>query len=283
LLHCTDSKKPETRYAGARRSLTVMFQIALLFSEKYPIPEVAGRCFPLYPDTGTYSIGRNGTKNASSYTYDISIPDSRLSRTKQSGAIFWNTSIRQWQILEGVVVEGGYEPFPRGIFVNGQRIPIDARGYPDPVTINVGDKILIGGDPENKILVVPECESTLSTAGNPFAEDGWGDGYPVIEVFEQIELEPDEFPSTEMTTGLSIHDLQGHTRNIFIAGSLIKGQIGDASTRLADPKTRGAAFIEALLWVALVVVLATGVGIYYLASSGRILKPANESHQSEIQ
>lgn len=210
--------------------------IGLIFSDDFPAP-VAGQCFLLRTEKGVYTLGRNDER---AHQYDIDVNNRHLSRQQAALTFHYNAFARSWQVSDaGLNDQGECIPYKNRCQVNGEFIPRNTDNMPDPVSIDPHDKrrIVIGGDPEMKILVVAECESTLDGEVDPFSDGLWG-----TEVWKKVhtEKEPPVEESEKKTAGLDLASIQSPYLKDFVALSRSTGQ------GLSDPTTRVATILSIL-------------------------------------
>ena len=245
--------------------------IGLLFSEKFPA-SVANQCFLLSSEKGVYTLGRNGEDQC---RYDIDVQNRHLSRKQAALTFYYNAYAGGWQVSDaGINTQGDFVSYKNRCQVNGEFIPRNADNLPDPASIDPHDKkrILIGGDPEMKILVVSECEFTLDGDVDPFNDGLWG-----TEVWKKIP-QPKEETTTEQsgkTAGLDLSTIQTPYLKDFVTISRSTGQ------GLSDPKTRMATIFSILSGLGIVLSLLAS---YWVALQLRLFpqqRPQNPPEQIE--
>lgn len=214
--------------------------IALLFSGNFPDKTVAGQCYVLRRDTGTYTLGRA----SDGFTYDIDVQVQTFSRAQATLTFNYDAFTKSWMLSDaGIDQAGKLVPFKNGCQVNGTFVARNGRGIPDPHPIDpeFNKRILIGGDPNLKILVLPECEATLNNEVDPFDDGLWGDGlWEKVEKPKETDSELVKPFANAPTVGLNIDSIEDPRLRSFVAVSRATGH------GLANPETRGQTILTLL-------------------------------------
>ena len=255
--------------------------ISLLFYSLFPDPELAGACITLSKEKGVYTLGRNSPE----VTYDVNVNLNTFSRHQAALTFNYNAFTQSWEVLDaGLNINGVLASYANRCAVNGSLIPRNSKGVPDSVSIDPHGcrRILIGGDLNMRILVVADCEATLTGGGSPFEKDDWGlDLWKKVEVpSEEIRDEVDD----QMTTGFTVEAIENiHLKNALVASHVAGSGFYSVGSKLADPKTR----VQTLLAIILAALaLGGGVSLYlftWAVRTGRLdLMPPSTHHPQPI-
>lgn len=242
--------------------------IALLFSEDFPAQAIAGQCIPLRQGKGVYTLGRNDE----THHYDIDVQNQHLSRKQATLTFHYNAAIQAWQVSDaGFNHRGELVPYENRCQVNGEFIPRNEDDIPDPVTIDPEDKkrILIGGDTRTKILVLPECETTLDQAQDPFDGELWG-----TDIWQRVSEQPDNDDEEGKTVGVDL----GAIKNSYLRDLVVLSQA--TGHGLADPDTRLQTTMSILSAVGL---LLSILCLYWIATILEIAPTPGPKYPAEME
>lgn len=239
--------------------------IALYFWEEFPSKNnISGQCFRLLQGKGQYRLGRVA-EDGSSPEFEIDIQSKYFSRSVARITIYWNAVSRSWEISDsGFNDKNQLIVNPLQVRVNGELIPRNGNGYPDPVAIAPGDRLLLGGR-QCRALVLAECETTLDSSLDLFTTGPWG----IEEVEPRTEIQAE--PETEDAT-VSSAILQ----DAMVFTKFAIGQARETSHRLSDPETKTEARTGLLLIIGAVALALTSFVVI------KVLPKMVESQDSSI-
>ena len=208
--------------------------IALRFSPDFPVATMRDWCVVL-DGKPVFTLGRSSTDAR----YDIDVPYTVFTRD-HAVLTFRYIENLGWSVLDaGLDSDGNLIPYEYKAMVNGMLISREDKPL-DPVTIDphLNNRIMIGGHPDLKILVVAECFDTLPPI-DPFADPGWG-----VERMKKHDQGKD--PAIAVEHG----DTEAHTASLSIKNPYLNDLLivsSKAGQGLADKETRASTALSILM------------------------------------